>query len=314
MKQRKKVILDTDIGNDIDDSFALGLLLTLENIDIQLISTCFQDTEYRARVVAKTLTNLSRTDIPIAIGYNNLQESEPSLQRYVKDFSWDDYEGVVYQNGIDAIIDCIKNSEEKITIISIGAATNLIKVLEKYPEAQYKSEIIGMYGSVRKGYIGYDEPCPEANVYVDFESFEKLMESDWQITMAPLDTCREFIINGENYQKIKNSSNPLCRTVMEQYEIWQNDYFGGARKFNMEISTSILFDIPPVLYLYNKNWFEVEELHIKVTKDSLTVEDEEGKKCTVLTEIQRDGELEAFVVERFLSYLSTGQREEAKIS
>lgn len=302
MKKRKKVILDTDIGNDIDDSFALGLLLTLENIDIRLISTCYQDTEYRAKVVAKTLTNLSRTDIPIAIGYNNLQESEPSLQRYVEDFSWDNYEGKVYQEGIDAIIDCIKQSEEKITIISIGPATNLVKVLERYPEAQYKSEIVGMYGSVRKGYIGRDKPCPEANVYVDLASFEKLMKSDWKLTMVPLDACREFIINGDNYQKMKHSQNPLCRTVLEQYEVWQADYFGGARKFNLEESTSILFDIPPVLYLYNQEWFKVEELCIKVAKDKMTVEDEDGKKCTVLMDIQCDGELETFVVDRFLSY------------
>ncbi|MBQ8803817.1 MAG: nucleoside hydrolase [Tyzzerella sp.] len=313
MKKRKKVILDTDIGNDIDDSFALGLLLTLENVDIKLISTCFQDTEYRARVVAKTLTNLSRTDIPIAIGYNNLQEAGSSLQRYVEDFSWDDYSGEVYQDGIEAIVDCIKQSEEKITIISIGAATNLVKVLERYPEAQYKSEIIGMYGSVRKGYIGSDKPCPEANVYVDLDSFEKLMQSEWEITMVPLDACREFIIDGDNYQKMKHSKNPLCRTVLEQYEIWQTDYSGGARKFDVEESTSILFDIPPVLYLYNQDWFEKEELYIKVTKDKMTVEDEDGRMCTVLTDIQSDGELETFVVDRFLSYLSS-TREEMKVS
>lgn len=297
-----KIILDTDIGNDIDDSFALALLLTINNVDVKMISTCFQETEYRAKIVAKILRELGRTDIPIAIGVDNGQKSEPSLQRFVKDFSWDNYEGVVYTDCVDAIISCIKESEENVTIISIGAATNLANVLECYPEVVNKSEIIGMYGSVRKGYKGKDKPCPEANIYVDLDSFKKIMNSDWKFTMVPLDACREFLLDGEGYQKIKSSDNELCKLVMEQYTIWQEDYHGGAVKYDINTGTSILFDIPPILYLYNKNWFKSEMLHIKSTDDKMTIERPDGKLCEVLTDIQNDGELEEFVVNQYLNH------------
>ena len=71
------IILDTDIGSDIDDTWALVMLLNLSRgpdglgegpVDVKLITTCFADTTYRAKLVALALTSAQRTDIPIGIG------------------------------------------------------------------------------------------------------------------------------------------------------------------------------------------------------------------------------------------------------
>lgn len=77
------IILDTDIGSDIDDTWALVMLLKLSQgpdssfngpFDIKLITTCFADTTFRAKLVALALTAANRKDIPIGIG-NILQLS-----------------------------------------------------------------------------------------------------------------------------------------------------------------------------------------------------------------------------------------------
>ena len=52
MNRRIPVILDTDIGNDIDDTWALGQLLNSPELDLKLVLTSTGDTEYRARVAA----------------------------------------------------------------------------------------------------------------------------------------------------------------------------------------------------------------------------------------------------------------------
>jgi len=62
------VILDTDIGLDIDDIWALGLLLSCPELDVRLITTTSGNTIIKAKLVAKFLEIADRTDIPIGIG------------------------------------------------------------------------------------------------------------------------------------------------------------------------------------------------------------------------------------------------------
>ncbi|MGA2258608.1 MAG: nucleoside hydrolase, partial [Thermoguttaceae bacterium] len=50
------VVLDTDIGDDIDDTWALALLLRSPELDVQLITTTCGKAEYRAKIIARLLT------------------------------------------------------------------------------------------------------------------------------------------------------------------------------------------------------------------------------------------------------------------
>ena len=62
------VILDTDIGSDIDDTWALAMMLGSPQIDLKLITTAFRDTPTKTRLVAKLLERWHRTDVPIGTG------------------------------------------------------------------------------------------------------------------------------------------------------------------------------------------------------------------------------------------------------
>ena len=57
---RQLVILDTDIGDDIDDAFALALLLRSPEVKLLGITTAFGDTELRARLVDRYLQAVGR--------------------------------------------------------------------------------------------------------------------------------------------------------------------------------------------------------------------------------------------------------------
>src|SRR5215471_12433405 len=62
------VILDTDIGDDIDDAFALALAVQSPELKILGITTTYGDTELRARLVDRFLTAVGRQEIPVAAG------------------------------------------------------------------------------------------------------------------------------------------------------------------------------------------------------------------------------------------------------
>src|SRR6185437_9328559 len=64
----QKVIFDTDIGDDIDDAFALGLLLSSPDVQLLGVTTAYGDTDQRARLVERYLCEVGKSDIPVAAG------------------------------------------------------------------------------------------------------------------------------------------------------------------------------------------------------------------------------------------------------
>src|SRR5262249_17634681 len=65
---RTKIIIDTDIGDDLDDAFAVGLALNSPELEILGITTTWGDTKLRARLVDRLLAETGRTSIPVAEG------------------------------------------------------------------------------------------------------------------------------------------------------------------------------------------------------------------------------------------------------
>jgi hypothetical protein len=74
------VVFDTDIGDDIDDTWALALLLQSPEFDVKLVTTAVNNTRSKAKIVAKFLETVGRTDIPVGIGVqqnnNNHRQEE----------------------------------------------------------------------------------------------------------------------------------------------------------------------------------------------------------------------------------------------
>ena len=62
------VILYTDIGDDIDDTWALGMLLRCPELDVKLVVSDYGKVQYRAKLLAKFLQVAGRTDIPVGLG------------------------------------------------------------------------------------------------------------------------------------------------------------------------------------------------------------------------------------------------------
>ena len=90
--RRIPVILDTDIGDDIDDTWALVLALKSPELDLKLVVTDYGNTEQRAKLVARVLELAGRTDIPIGIGIKENDEPGPQAE-WVSGFDLAKYRG-----------------------------------------------------------------------------------------------------------------------------------------------------------------------------------------------------------------------------
>ena len=93
------IILDTDIGRDINDTWALALVLASPEFDVRLVVTDSFDTVARAKIAAKFLYQAGRSDIPVAVGTRS--KGLPGAQfEWVEHYELSEYSGSVYEDGV----------------------------------------------------------------------------------------------------------------------------------------------------------------------------------------------------------------------
>jgi inosine-uridine nucleoside N-ribohydrolase len=292
------VIFDTDIGTDIDDCWALGILLNSPEFDVKLITTATGNTTYRAKIVAKFLEIAKRTEIPIGIGITDKNDFQPQAD-WVSNYDLKKYPGAVLEDGVGAIIDTIMKSDKKITLIATGALKNIDSVLEREPKIITKSKFIGMHGSVRVGYLGKSTPDVEFNVASGIEACRRVFETEWDITITPLDTCGLVTLSGDRYKKILTSSNPTTQAIIENYKAWVKKS-PIHKKLDADSESSILFDTVAIYLALSEELIRIENLGIKVTNKGKTVIDEESNILRVATSWKDLEGFKDFLVERLL--------------
>ena len=161
------VILDTDIGDDIDDTWALALLLKSPELDLKLVVGDYGKAQYRARLLAKLLERAGRTNVPVGVGLDIAPRGDGRQAAWIKDYDLKSYPGKVHTDGVQAIIDTIMNSPQTVTLICIGPVPNIAEALKREPRIAQHARFVGMDGSVRVGYGGAKQPCAEWNVKAD---------------------------------------------------------------------------------------------------------------------------------------------------
>src|SRR5260370_22515210 len=80
----EKVIIDTDIGDDIDDAFAVALALRSPELHILVVTTTFGDTETRAKLLDRSLAEVGRPHTPLAAGVPSPPKGTFTQRRYAE--------------------------------------------------------------------------------------------------------------------------------------------------------------------------------------------------------------------------------------
>ena len=158
------VILATDIGDDIDDTWALGFLLKCPELSLKLVATEYGKAPYRAKLLAKFLQQTGHEHVAIAVGPDAEPRGGGPLDEWVRDYDLSSYPGRVHTDGVGAMIEVIMGSPQPVTLICIGPMANVAAALQREPRIVQRARFIGMDGSVRLGYGGAKTPCAEWNV------------------------------------------------------------------------------------------------------------------------------------------------------
>jgi inosine-uridine nucleoside N-ribohydrolase len=275
---RTPVVLLTDIGTDIDDTWAIALALRSPELDLKLIVIDPAETPYRPKVAAKFLEDSGHAGIEIAIGNDGPVngDRERNLLPWIEHYDMGKYPGKVDPDGVGALVDFIQKSTETVTVIEIGPVNTLAQVLKRQPNLAAKCRFIGVGGSFDVGYNG-GKPSAETNVRVNPEGLRTVLAAPWKdILLTPLDTCGSVELTGERYHAIWSAtSDPMLRAVIESYcifatrQTWMRcDYFTTR--------STLLYDCVAVYLAYSEELAEIETVSFDVTSDGYTRRSPQG--------------------------------------
>ena len=301
MKKPIPVIFDTDIGSDIDDTWALAMILKSPEIDLKMITTNGYETEYQTALAAKMMEVCGRTDVIVAQGEAGM--SDPRYQEeWIGDYDVESYPNLS-RNAVQSIIDLVMKSDEEIVILVVGSSKNVAEAFAQEPRIAKKCRIIAIGGVIYNGHCqGWYPPLgADWNVKCDVRSWQRAMvESDYKVELLPLDVTGNLKLDGEAYAKIRACADkdPVIKMLIENTDLWMT-------KFNMDYhhGTSALFDTVAVYSCFTHENLEFETLPLYANEAAQTLIDpERGKEMNVAL---RWGDKEKF--RRFLTSRLCGE-------
>ncbi len=273
-------VLSTDIGSDVDDTWALAQILRSPELDLRMVLTETGQARFRGEVTAKFLEIAGRTDVEIALGvdYGVMSDEHRHQGPWVKDYALENYPGTVHQDGVQAFIDFVRGAEGIVQVIAIGPPPSLAEALRRAPEIATKCRLLGMHGSFDLGYGGSPKISAETNVRVNPEAFRTMMAANWDdALLTPLDTCGLVNLEGEDYHAVWCATDdPVLRALIENYCVWaprvpwmKCDFF--------TTKSSTLFDCVAVYMAYATDLLNFEVITFSVTDDGFTVRNPNGE-------------------------------------
>lgn len=219
---RQKVIIDTDIGDDIDDAFALALALSSPEFEILGVTTAWGDTQLRARVVERMLCETGTDNIPIAAGVSTESKLVMDHAPWARSF-WKPV--THYGPAVDFILEQIRKYPNQITLLAIAPLTNVGELIERDPDSFRKlKRVVIMGGSVYRGYndLGYTPshgPDPEYNIMSDIKSARRLFSAGVPLYVMPLDST-QLKLDEVKRELIFRDSTPLTDALTLLYHQW----------------------------------------------------------------------------------------------
>lgn len=255
----EKIIIDTDIGDDIDDAFAVALALRSPELQILGITTTFGDTETRAKLLDRMLGEAGRADIPVAAGTPTSPKTTFTQLRYAQGGH---FAKTSHPDAVTFLLDEIRRNRGEITLVAIGPLVNVGAAIEKDADTFRKlKRVVLMGGSIYRGYgdIGPGPPRgpePEWNIKNDIRSAQKLFAAGVPLFVMPLDAT-QLKMDAANRDFLFRQGTPITDSLTLLYHQWGQE-------------TPTLFDPMTIAFLVKPELCRVEPMRIRVDEQGYT--------------------------------------------
>lgn len=269
------ILFDTDIGSDVDDAIALGLVLAApEELELVAVTTVGGRAATRARIAARLLGIAGRTDVEVCAG-----EVVPIL-RSPEAFGWWGHEERCFQDGPDAPVTdepaaerIVRAARETpgLEIVAVGPMTNVARAVALDPGLPGRvAGLTVMGGHLRQVAVGAKvcDPGIDYNLCSDAEGSMAVLGAGFRTRLVTADVTLQTWLRSADLEKLA-AAGPAARAIAHQVRLWtpvQHTIFverlGGTLA---DDNVAFLHDPLTVLALFDESSLTFEELHIVPT-------------------------------------------------
>ena len=269
------ILFDTDIGSDVDDALALGLVLASPgDLELVAVTTLARDVRVRARIAARLLGLAGRAGVDVCAG-----EAAPLLRPMEKSFGWWGHE-VLCAGDVETPISpepaperIVRAAREVpgLELVAVGPLTNVARALALDPELPRRVRgITIMGGHIRRVAIG-DRVCDpgiDYNLCSDPEASVAVLGAGFRTTLVSADVTLQTWLRASDLARFAGAG-PVARDLAAQVGLWTPvqrkifvDSLGGTLAPD---NVAFLHDPLTVLALLDERPLGFEELRIVVT-------------------------------------------------
>jgi len=231
----EKILLDTDIGSDIDDAVCLAYLLSNPDCELLGITTVTGEGEKRAEM-ASALCLVAGKEVPIFIGAEVpllIEQRQPEAPQAVALSKWDREIGFPRGEAIPFLSETIREHPGEITLLTIGPLTNIALLFKTDPEipALLKGLVmmVGVFDNRRLEWNAMLDPHASAIVYRTQVARHCSIGLDvTQKVKLPVDKVHQ------RFQA------PLLRPVLDFAEVWFQER--NEITFHDPLAAATIFD------------------------------------------------------------------------
>jgi inosine-uridine nucleoside N-ribohydrolase len=212
-----KVILDTDLGDDIDDAWALAFVIAHKNFDPLGITVAHGNTPARAKMASKMLHLTGRGNIPVFTGRQTEQKEYSYQFTWAEDFTAQE---PAKKKAADFIVETVRRNPSEVTLIAVGPLQNIADALRKEPQlGKLVKRVVLMSGCVY-GTASKQEPIAEWNVHSSVADAQLVYGAGLPLTIVPLDSTTHVKLSDAERERLQKYSSPLTFALEALYRLW----------------------------------------------------------------------------------------------
>jgi purine nucleosidase len=282
---REKILIDADIGDDIDDAFALGLALSSPEFEILGVSASFGDTVTRAKMFDRMLGELGRSDIPVAMGTPTAVNLTAFTQRRYAEGG--NIAPRPHANAVDFVLAQARKYPGQVTLVAIGPLPNVGAMIDKDPAGfRMLKRVVIMGGNIRT----LNDPYGVA------ASAKKLFASGVRLKVIPLDSTANLKLQEVARTSLFAHGSMLTNILAGLYYEWS----AATRS-----PTPIMYDPMTLASLLQPSLCPLTPLHITVDDLGNTIEAPGTPNAEVCLHSDADA-FAQFYVRRITGHWKTG--------
>lgn len=256
-----RLLLDTDIGTDVDDCLALACILASPELRLEGVTCVYGDVALRARMARRLLDLAGRPDVPVVLG-----ASQTLLG--LRPIHWEGHEGqgliadddppppTAGQSGVAFLVETVLASPGAIHLLAIGPLTNVALAIRAEPRFARSLAGLTIMGGVVRGPGQWHQPYAEHNIRCDPEAAHVVLSCGVPLTLVPLDVTTQVRITPADVAAIRAGGSALHQAVADQVGRYPGFSRRGFTYLHDPLAAAVLVD--PTLVTLEPLVVEVE--------------------------------------------------------